>query len=370
MSKQLEMHPAAELFPPITGDEFDALRDDIKANGLRVPIVLFEGKILDGRNRYLACCALGVEPKFQNWKGDDPTSYVVSLNIHRRHLTESQRALIGARVRERFEAEAARRRKAAQNNTAGRAVSANLRELVPAKSSEQAAELVNVSPRSVETASKVLKDGAPELVKAIEAGDVTVSAAAAVSELPKPEQAAAVKEGPKAVREKAAEIRKGKSKVNGVLVDDPPDVAKARAAGRLAADVVPEVAEPGTNGDAVEDPEPAEADDALSDEEWLNTLPVRHALTGRQRSIFDADALAYRRLAKARGTFKHHAVRVLNKTRKLGEYGFRVRRFLSTDHPRHWLVCAPVTEGGCGGHGEVTLIGECTMCRGKGYWIK
>jgi ParB-like chromosome segregation protein Spo0J len=94
-NSELRFHPLADIFPLMEGAEFDELVADIKANGLRDPIVLFEGKILDGRNRYRACLKAGAEPcpecSALNYLGDDPTSFVISKNIHRRHLTAKQK---------------------------------------------------------------------------------------------------------------------------------------------------------------------------------------------------------------------------------------------------------------------------------------
>jgi hypothetical protein len=92
----LKFHPLADMFPLMEGDEFDALVADIKANGVREPITIFEGKILDGRNRYRACMLLGIEPRFQEHRAGcahvgDPAAYVISMNIHRRHLTAEQK---------------------------------------------------------------------------------------------------------------------------------------------------------------------------------------------------------------------------------------------------------------------------------------
>jgi hypothetical protein len=89
----LEFHPLADLFPLMEGAEFDALVADIKKNGLHYPIFLYEGKILDGRNRYRACLELGWEPATRNCDNHvgDPAGFVISRNIRRRHLTAAQK---------------------------------------------------------------------------------------------------------------------------------------------------------------------------------------------------------------------------------------------------------------------------------------
>lgn len=100
----IEFHPRANIFPPIEGAEFDALVDDIKVNGLADKLVLHEGKILDGRNRYRALIQVGLtdeevlrchsEPSV----GTDPLRYVLSRNLVRRHLDESGRAMVAAKL--------------------------------------------------------------------------------------------------------------------------------------------------------------------------------------------------------------------------------------------------------------------------------
>jgi ParB/Sulfiredoxin domain len=94
----LEFHSLAALFPLVEGRDFDELVADIREHGLHEPIVVYEDKILDGRNRLRACDAAGVQPTFTVYTGDDPVAYVVSLNLLRRHLDESQRAMVAAKL--------------------------------------------------------------------------------------------------------------------------------------------------------------------------------------------------------------------------------------------------------------------------------
>lgn len=93
---ELELHPLCTLFPRMAGAEFDALVADIKANGLREPIIVQDGMILDGGNRYRACVEAGIEPAVMKFGGGNLVSYVLSANLHRRHLSPGQQAAIVA----------------------------------------------------------------------------------------------------------------------------------------------------------------------------------------------------------------------------------------------------------------------------------
>src|SRR5215471_9195285 len=102
-NQELEFPPAADIFPLMEGEEFDALVADIREHGLKNPITLYHGAVIDGRNRVRACLAAG-----WSWRAlrgmcveisgtgagqiDDPVAYVISVNIHRRHLTAAQKA--------------------------------------------------------------------------------------------------------------------------------------------------------------------------------------------------------------------------------------------------------------------------------------
>ena len=91
-----ELHPLCTLFPRMAGTEFKALCDDLAVNGLRTPITLHNGMILDGGNRYRACLEAGIDPVFQEFNGSSLVQFVLSANLHRRHLSAGQQAAIVA----------------------------------------------------------------------------------------------------------------------------------------------------------------------------------------------------------------------------------------------------------------------------------
>jgi hypothetical protein len=97
-NNELQFHPVADLFSLMEGAEFDALVANIKAHGLQELIVIHEDMILDGRNRYRACIKAGVEAAYRPFTGDDPAAYVISTNIHRRHLTAKQKRELIAKL--------------------------------------------------------------------------------------------------------------------------------------------------------------------------------------------------------------------------------------------------------------------------------
>lgn len=89
----LQQHPLSAAFPSMSADDFQALKDDIENNGQREPVIVHEGMVLDGWHRYRACIELGIKPQqFTFSATDDPVAFVISHNLHRRHLTASQRA--------------------------------------------------------------------------------------------------------------------------------------------------------------------------------------------------------------------------------------------------------------------------------------
>src|SRR5262245_61480335 len=97
---QLAIHEFAKIIPEMTAAEYAKLKEDIAAHGGRVPIVLYEDKILDGRSRERAASETGKTCLTKTFKGtrDEALDYVVSLNVARRHLNESQLGMIVARI--------------------------------------------------------------------------------------------------------------------------------------------------------------------------------------------------------------------------------------------------------------------------------
>lgn len=191
-----EQHPLSALFPPMADAEYLELVDSITKIGVQNPITIYEGKVLDGWNRCRAAAEVGVEcptREFEEWI--DPHDIVRAQNHARRHLTDSQRAFVAAKL---------------ANLTNGqKASSANLQST--AVSQADAAETLKVSVRSVADAAKVLREGDDELAQAVERGEVSVSAAAKVAERPKEEQREIVQQG--RVKEVARAARfKGKPK--------------------------------------------------------------------------------------------------------------------------------------------------------------
>lgn len=165
----LEAHDLALAFPDLSEKAYGELLIDIRDNGQLAPIVLFEGKILDGKNRYRVCQELGLEPITQDYEGEDPAAYVISLNIQRRHLTASQRAVAADKI--------------SAWSTKGRPKKeANL----PIKKPDvkEASEQLGVSGRSTRAARKVRQEAPKEVREALESGEVKVSDAGSIAKKP------------------------------------------------------------------------------------------------------------------------------------------------------------------------------------------
>jgi hypothetical protein len=165
---KLEFHEYANLFPLITGNEFETFKADIKANGVREKIWLYEGKILDGRNRYLAAIETDALFETEEYLQDDPLAFVISLNLKRRHLSSDQRAAIAVETLPLYEKEAKERQESGNNQHS------SLPEKSPGASRgdarDKAAKQFNTNGRYVSELKKIKEDD-PETFQQIKSGD-------------------------------------------------------------------------------------------------------------------------------------------------------------------------------------------------------
>lgn len=204
---EYEIHPMAAALPNITGVEYIQLYESIKEHGQRVPIVLYEGRVVDGRNRLRACQELEIEPDVTDWVPpnpigtknmieDDLMEWIIDVNVNRRHLSQSQRAMAASDI------ETARHggnKKCSQSE-----VKTPIGHLLPDEQPEgpevtrkTAAEKLGVSERSVTRAAKVKKKAVPEVAEAVKDGKITVHKAEQIAKLPKKKQSAALHAEPK-----------------------------------------------------------------------------------------------------------------------------------------------------------------------------
>lgn len=181
---RLELHPLCTLFPRLSGAEFQALADDIAANGLRQPIVLLDGMILDGGNRYRACVEADVKPTFTKFAGGNIAEFVKSVNLHRRHMSPGQQAAIVASIQAWGEAQPASRPTKKAGNVAGLSTVA-----------DRAAQS-GASERTQRMADKVARE-APDMAHKVARGEVSLPDAAKSLAPSKPAAKPEVKAKPK-----------------------------------------------------------------------------------------------------------------------------------------------------------------------------
>jgi hypothetical protein len=154
-----EAHELALVFPPMSEPEFAAFKEDIREHGQHEPVLLYEGKILDGLHRYRVCQDLGREPRVVRFEGNPraAASLVLGRNFHRRHLTTSQRALLAAEMC-----------KLRPRGNAGTS---------PYLTAAQASTLMSVGEDLVKDAKHLLRHGDEELIRSVRDGVRSVSAA-------------------------------------------------------------------------------------------------------------------------------------------------------------------------------------------------
>lgn len=169
----MNYHELALIIPEMSQEDYEALKSDIKENGLLNPIMTYNNEIVDGRHRYKACIELGIEPRFIEWTGEgDLTTIVLSLNLKRRHLTASQKACIAVGLMDYWE------KKAKENMSAGggdrKSGSALVRNPIikPIDTAKKVAETMDTGERYVQEAKR-LQAEAPDKFEQVKAGEKT-----------------------------------------------------------------------------------------------------------------------------------------------------------------------------------------------------
>lgn len=143
----MKAHKLTNILPLMDEKELKSLKKDIDEKGLQEKIVLFEDKILDGRNRYKVCEKLKIKPKYKQYKGNDPLGYIISTNLKRRDLTDSQKAVVGIRYKKHYAIEAKKRM--SEGGTGGTSST-------PSKARDDAGEVVGISGRYIDMAKEVI----------------------------------------------------------------------------------------------------------------------------------------------------------------------------------------------------------------------
>jgi len=147
----IELHPLCTYFPRMSDDEFNALKDNIQDNGQTHPIYTLDGMILDGGNRYRALCELGIDPVIIEYTGSNPTQFILSSNLHRRHLTQGQSAAIVSASQSWVNAQA----------------ESQLRSTAQLDTAAARAKQSGVGQRTQQLADKLVKEAPAELVKEV-----------------------------------------------------------------------------------------------------------------------------------------------------------------------------------------------------------
>jgi N6-adenosine-specific RNA methylase IME4 len=170
----MQFHEIADIFPLMSDAELQDLAADIRANGLIEAIWTYQGKIVDGRNRYKACLIANEEPRYQEWQGDekDLLSFVLALNLKRRHLDASQRAVIGLAV-EKYEAGRAKERLSTSSGGYLPRPLEKIPEAEKGNARDLAAAAVGVNPRYIQDAKRIEQE-APDLIHLIASGEMNI----------------------------------------------------------------------------------------------------------------------------------------------------------------------------------------------------
>jgi len=193
---EIKIHPACDLFPPMSEEDYQELKADIAANGVQESVTFWRGQLIDGRHRVRAMQELGINVGYHSseiYESADPFAFAISVNLKRRHLTTSQRAMIASKLATLLHGTNRFEEKVEAQNCAS-------------TTQREAAAALNVSRQSVQNAKAIEREAAPEVAAAVHAGTITLGSATNLvkAEPDKQKQAAIVARGKQAVKEVVA----------------------------------------------------------------------------------------------------------------------------------------------------------------------
>ncbi len=388
----------------------ESLAESIKHVGqINAIIVRDDMQLIAGGRRLAACKLLGlteIVASILSVSDIDAELMEIDENLERHELTVLQRGEQMARRKELYEARYPTTKAGGDKKSMDAKSNQNNFDLI--SFAEDTAQKAGVSSETVRQEVKIaqdIDDDVKDAIRGTELEDRKVDLLE-LSRLPKEEQGSVAEE---AIKEKTtvAKVKAkrgvgkpkkpkkkvepestngpiGKSKVNGEIVDDPPDIAERRRIGKIAPNAIPEVdqPEPGeeTTFEAIkEEHEERQAIQAdMSDNEWLVTLPLSSKLEGVPLKTFQGEAITYRKWERQIKARKIQGKEIWNQIKRKGPFAHRIDRGSNIDPPEKWLQCPSVENGGCNGEGRLRLgegdlakdVGQCTRCYGKGYWIK
>ena len=211
--KEYEYHEVANIFP-LNRETIEELKISIKKQGLHEPIEIYDGKIIDGRQRYEACREIGITPTFANIQVPDIIAYVLMKNLERRHLTDSQRAAASAKADflwDKATKDSKERQKRVPVNNLSPPDGGNKKKRHT--SAKDIAKQFNISERTVQRGSTVHKKGITDLLDHVEKGNLKIATAERIAQQPKEDQSRLLKE--QLNRKKKPKLKKIKQESNG-----------------------------------------------------------------------------------------------------------------------------------------------------------
>lgn len=204
-NQTIELHPLCTYFPRMSEAEFDALKDNIKNNGQIHPIYTLDGMILDGGNRYRALCELGIEPVIVEYTGTNPTQFILSSNLHRRHLTQGQSAAIVSASQSWVNAQAGH--------------NSQLCSTAQLDTATARAKQSGAGHRTQQLADKLVKEAPAELIKEVIDGKKSLNKA--IKEITPPKPVASKPEPVPAVEQESLEDQlSGNDPLSSIIDDD------------------------------------------------------------------------------------------------------------------------------------------------------